>query len=116
VAANNNLNSNDRFELVFSPTAITEVKPSVNGNAVFSVYPNPSNGSKVVASMIGFENESSVQVVVTDVLGKVVYSATQSIGNGNDAEHAIAARLASGVYNVSCVGKSHKFTTKLVVE
>jgi len=116
VAANNNLNSNDRFELIFSPTAITEVKPAVNGNAVFSVYPNPSNGSKVVASMIGFENESSVQVVVTDVLGKVVYSATQTIGNGNDAEHAIAARLASGVYNVSCVGKSHKFTTKLVVE
>jgi len=116
VAANNNLNSNDRFELIFSPTAITEVKAAINGNAVFSVYPNPSNGSKVVASMIGFENEGSVQVVVTDVLGKVVYSASQTIGNGNDAEHQISADLASGIYNVSCVGKNHKFTTKLVVE
>jgi len=116
VAANNNLNSNDRFEIIFSPTAITEIKPAVNGAAVFSVYPNPSNGNKVVASMIGFDNESSVQVTVTDVLGKVVYTANQTIGNGSAAEHPIAAQLSSGIYNVSCVGKSHKFTTKLVVE
>ena len=116
VSASNNLNSNDRFELIFSPTAVTEVKPAINGNAVFSVYPNPNNGSKVVASMIGFENENSVVVTVTDVLGKVVYSATQSIGAGNAAEHEIAARLSAGVYNVSCAGKNHKFTTKMVVE
>ena len=116
VAANNNLNSNDRFELVFSPTAITEVKPAVNGSAVFSLYPNPSNGNKVVASMIGFDNESNVLVTVTDVMGKVVYTASQAIGSGNNAEHEISARLAAGIYNVSCVGKNHKFTTKLVVE
>jgi len=116
VATTNNLNSNDRFELVFSPTAITDVKPTINGSAVFSLYPNPSNGNKVVASMIGFENESNVAVTITDVLGKVVYSATQTIGSGNSAEHAISAKLAAGVYNVSCIGKSHKFTTKLVVE
>jgi hypothetical protein len=116
VATSNNLNSNDRFELVFSPTAVTEVKPSVNGTAVFYIYPNPSNGSKVVASMIGFENENSVVVTVTDVLGKVVYTASQTIGNGNNAEHEISSKLASGIYNVSCVGKNHKFTTKLVVE
>jgi hypothetical protein len=66
--------------------------------------------------MIGFENENSVVVTVTDVLGKVVYTASQTIGNGNNAEHEISAKLASGIYNVSCVGKNHKFTTKLVVE
>jgi hypothetical protein len=84
--------------------------------ATLEAYPNPSNGSKVVASMIGFENENSVMVTVTDVLGKVVYTATQSIGVGNAAEHEIVAKLSAGIYNVSCVGKNHKFTTKMVVE
>jgi hypothetical protein len=93
VAASNNLNSNDRFELVFSPTAVTEVKPSVNGTAVFSIYPNPSNGSKVVASMIGFDEEKVV-VTVVDMLGKVVYTSEQMISADRNAEHAVLLLLA----------------------
>ena len=115
VSSTNNLNSNDRFQLVFSPVVLTTVNPSVNGEAIFSVYPNPSNGSKVVASMIGFDEEKVV-VTVVDMLGKVVYSSEQMISADRNAEHAIKANLSSGVYNISCVGAKHKFTTKLVVE
>lgn len=115
VASTNNLNSNDRFQLVFSPVVLTTVAPSINGEAIFSVYPNPSNGSKVVASMIGFDEEKVV-VTVVDMLGKVVYSSEQIISSDRNAEHAINAILSSGVYNISCVGAKHKFTTKLVVE
>jgi hypothetical protein len=115
VASTNNLNSNDRFQLVFSPVVLTTVAPSINGEAIFSVYPNPSNGSKVVASMIGFDDEKVV-VTVVDMLGKVVYTSEQVISADRNAEHAIKANLSSGVYNISCVGAKHKFTTKLVVE
>lgn len=115
VSSTNNLNSNDRFQLVFSPVVLTTVNPSVNGEAIFSVYPNPSNGSKVVASMIGFDEEKVV-VTVVDMLGKVVYTSEQVISADRNAEHAIKANLSSGVYNISCVGAKHKFTTKLVVE
>jgi hypothetical protein len=115
VSSTNNLNSNDRFQLVFSPVVLTTINPSVNGDAIFSVYPNPSNGSKVVASMIGFDEEKVV-VTVVDMLGKVVYTSEQVISADRNAEHAIKANLSSGVYNISCVGAKHKFTTKLVVE
>lgn len=115
VNGTNNLNNRGRFDLIFSPTAITETKPVLNGNAAFTVYPNPSNGQKVMASMIGFENENTVEVSVTDMLGKVVYRSVVAV-SAETTEHEIAVQLSSGVYNISCVGKNHKFTTKLVVD
>lgn len=116
VSNSGGLDSKDRFQLVFSPESLNEIKPSVSGNAMFAVYPNPSKGSKVTTSMVGFKS-GKVSIAVIDVLGKVVYSAEQNISDSEqNTEHEIKASLASGVYNISVVGEGVKLNSKLVVE
>ena len=114
IAWANNSNTNDRFELVFSPTAITEVKPALLGGTSFSIYPNPTSGKNAMAYLTGSVDEK-VSITVVDILGKVVYKTNMTIQADGEGQHEINAKLSAGVYNVTCVGKSKVLTTKMVV-
>ena len=110
----NNSNLNERFELVFSPSAITEVKPALLDGTSFGIFPNPTAGKNAMAYVTGSVDEK-VTITVTDMVGRVVYKNNMSILADGEGQHEIKAKLSAGVYNVTCVGKSKVLTTKMVV-
>ena len=114
VAFANNSNTNDRFEIIFSPTAITEVKPSLVDGTSLSIYPNPTGGKKAMAYVTGSVDER-VTISVVDMLGKEVYRQDMTILTDGEGQHEINADLSAGLYNVTCIGKSKVLTTKMVV-
>lgn len=115
IAFSNNSNTNDRFELVFSPTAITEVKPTLVDGTSFAIYPNPTSGKNPMAYVTGSVDEK-VSISVVDMLGKEVYRSTMTILADGEGQHEINTRLSAGMYNVTCVGKSKVLTTKMIVD
>lgn len=78
-----------------------------------SVYPNPSGTSQEIT--VAFEgNNEPLQLVVTDVVGKNVYTAQVAAANGK-ITHAIAANvLSSGMYMVTLTNGTFAQSVKFV--
>jgi thiol-disulfide isomerase/thioredoxin len=72
----------------------------------FAVYPNPSNG------VFNFSTQEAVSVTVTDLTGKVVYTAAD-INNGGSID---LSQLQTGMYIAQVKGQSFEKTEKLVIK
>lgn len=107
-----NIGMINRFELVFSPDAITGTKLALNGMEI-SLYPNPVIGKQVTLSVQGKGNEMG-QVVVTDLVGKVVYRSELKIGNGL-TKTVIDLDFPAGIYTVQVKSDSKTVSEKLIV-
>jgi len=87
----------------------------------FTVYPNPVNtfsGENATLTLSGLQKESSVLVVLNDVLGKEYYSKvvmTASDGSVNFVIESSTA-LPSGVYLITASSNNKLFSKKIVVE
>ena len=102
------LNSNTAS---YWPTSVTNITASIN-KAV--VYPNPAATEANVA--IDLSKAASVQVNITDMLGRTVYNS--SAASYAAGEHHLAipiANLASGTYNVTIHTDGGSVTQKLSV-
>jgi len=103
----------DRVNFSNSVLGIQTIAPNEMGNTVI-VTPNPTNSDAhvVVKDMIGTE----VNLVVTDITGKVIFSSTQ---RSTDAVSTItipkAALQVSGMYFVNVKTANQNHTEKLVV-
>ena len=84
-----------------------------------SIYPNPINSrsGNITMNIRGIEDESSVVVVLRDVLGKEYFSKVISSGNG-DIQFVIdsSETLAKGVYIISASSNEKLISKKLIVE
>ena len=78
------------------------------------VLPNPTNGNAYV--IVKDANNTSAKVIVSDIAGKVIYSATEQITNNETRieipESAIAVK---GIYMVQTITGNQSKTQKLVV-
>lgn len=102
----------NRFELVFSPDGVSGVKTGIAGK-VISLYPNPASGKQINLVIKGdIQGEGSV--LMTDVLGKVVYRSAIEIESGSSMK-VIDTDLAAGIYTVKVQTASGVFTEKLIV-
>lgn len=72
----------------------------------FAVYPNPSNG------VFNFNTSETVSVTVTDLTGKVVYTAAQ-VNNGGSID---LGQLQTGMYIAQVKGQTFEKTEKLVIK
>ena len=79
-----------------------------------NVYPNPTNTNTTVSFDIN--NEATAAVNVTDLSGKVVFSATLGTVNGSQNVTIDTRSLTSGVYMVNLSVDGAVSTQKLVVK
>jgi len=76
----------------------TSLSSQSNPSSLLTVYPNPNNGRVYVS---GFDaKETSTNIEVTDVTGKLVYKQQSNIGNG---VVELNLQLISGVYFVHII-------------
>jgi hypothetical protein len=79
-----------------------------------NVYPNPTNTNTTVS--FDLNNEATAAVNVTDLSGKVVFSATLGTVNGSQNVTIETQSLTSGVYMVNLSVDGAVSTQKLVVK
>jgi subtilisin-like proprotein convertase family protein len=106
-------NNPHRFEIIITP-GVTKAN-GLLGGAAFNVYPNPSNGGSKVTISVNGVNRAQGSIVVTDMLGKVVYTNTMNINEGSSSEKTIDLGLPSGVYTIKLISAERTFTDRLIV-
>jgi hypothetical protein len=89
--------------------SVTEVENTVGMN----VYPNPANNQATVTFEVN--NASTAAVNVTDLTGKVVYTAALGSVNGAQKVNVNTESLTNGVYMVNVIVDGTVSTQKLIV-
>ncbi|MBI1838475.1 MAG: T9SS type A sorting domain-containing protein [Flavobacteriia bacterium] len=80
-----------------------------------SIYPNPAVNTANVS--FNLKNTSNVEITVTDVTGKVVYTNTVSnLASGTQTIEMNTESLNNGIYMVNIVSNGSKTTQKFVVK
>jgi hypothetical protein len=107
-----NISLINRFELLFTPDGLTSSKANLNGVTV-SLYPNPATSRQVTLSVNG-NVQGAAQVVITDLLGKVVMKSDMNLADGKNQKQ-LDINLASGVYTVKITTATKSVSQKLIV-
>lgn len=95
-------------------TPIPEGISSVTAAGVsVTVFPNPTNGKVNIAWQSPVTEAATL--VVTDVTGRVVYTAALNITAGKGNMQADLAKVTSGLYTLSLKGKTLNYNTKVQV-
>ncbi len=92
------------------PDAINEILDPSS----LSVFPNPSAGQFTV-QLNSLVNDN-IQMNVTDLSGKVVFSREYKIAVGVNKLYVDINKLASGVYNVNIIKNKNSLSRKLLVK
>ncbi|MGN6569330.1 MAG: Omp28-related outer membrane protein [Flavipsychrobacter sp.] len=77
------------------PLGVTNVTAGINAVRLF---PNPATEQSTLT--FGLQESSNVQITVTDVVGRTVYTAAQQMSAGNQQVTIPTANLTPGLYNV----------------
>lgn len=100
----------DNINLGAMPIGIEENENNMNS---LLVYPNPSSGSFVLRYSLS--NAEDVSLVITDVLGRSVYSTGfKSLSQGENIRE-INSGLETGIYNVELISRTGRRNIKLII-
>ncbi len=105
-------NSTPMVRMNFDPSLSVDNAEATEANV--SIYPNPANEESNVN--FSLENTTDVQITVTDLSGKTVF--TTSLNNAAKGQHTVAiptAKLSNGVYIVNYNAGNASTAKKLVV-
>lgn len=84
-------------------------------NSEFAIYPNPSNGSFITLNLIDF-NQSSVEVKVTDGVGRNVYRRNINIESSKLVTIEFDVKLSQGFYFIEMGSQTNRVVRKFIVE
>lgn len=91
---------------------IAHLKENANVSS-FSVYPNPAKEN--VSISYELKNETNVDLKITDLSGKVVYTSKLGKKSGKNAVSVNTSSFSNGVYVVNFVTENGIVTEKLVI-
>lgn len=102
----------DKFYISGSAAGVAETIKSSN---TFAIYPNPASAGCTLAFNTG--NSGEVSYTITDLAGKVVYTAQKTVAPNSVNEETISrsATPAAGMYFVTVTIEGVSATQKLVV-
>lgn len=106
--------SANRFELVFSPNAVTSTISVLKGIEM-SVYPNPSSGNEVMVALKGALRGKG-HLTLTDVLGKTILVQDLDIQEGMNQKEINIKGVPAGMYSLRVKTELASFTKKLVIK
>ncbi len=95
---------------IFGPSAVTNTSAGV---AHMEAFPNPANDRVNIA--IELEKASNLNMVITDLSGKVVYAVTQNLNSGINNVPVETAAFSNGIYMLTAQTENGTTTMKLVV-
>ncbi len=109
--------TNEKREKTVTFTLVVENCVGISREAAatefFSIYPNPNSG---VFNLMNVGEAKSVNVVVTDLAGKAVYTNQYEL-NKNEAANVDLGSVATGVYTVKVItGNNTPEVHRIVVE
>lgn len=78
-------------------------------NSGFVVYPNPSNGVFTIDN----QNNETYDVIVTDIVGKVVYN---SVITNLTNKSIDLTKVEAGVYSIEFKNEDNSFAQKIIIE
>ena len=94
-------------------TGITSV---VNEEAVFSLFPNPTNGEFVVHFQLQNEPNTEAKIEVINLLGQVVYAKTTAMLKGKLEEAIKLSDEADGLYLVRVMVNEQLYSRRIVLD
>lgn len=83
----------------------------------FSLFPNPNRGEDFNIALQGLQPDERVQLLVTDLFGRPVYTISLQANDNGQLNRTIQppGRLPAGVYLINILGTSGKFNVRMVV-
>jgi hypothetical protein len=101
----------DRINIAPWPAEVTDV---MMGSQNVKVVPNPTSGDAYV--LVKDAVNSNVEIVVSDITGKVVYKSTEQVKGGTSRILIPGSAITTkGLYMVQTITGSQVNTQKLVV-
>ncbi len=117
-SCDDNYNSGNPSDIIFARiNSLTVNTNSVNSNDLFvsQSYPNPTSGMAYVN--VSIKKAGNINVIVTDMLGKVVYSSVQSnVVAGTSTIALNTAKWNAGIYNYTIISGNQNVSKKLIVQ
>lgn len=117
-SCDDNNNSGNTSNIVFARIdALTVSTNNVNSTDLFvnQSYPNPTTGMAYVN--VSIKKAGNINVIVTDMLGKIVYSDVQSnVVAGTSTIALNTAKWNAGIYNYTITSGSQKVSKKMIVQ
>lgn len=88
------------------------------GLATLNVYPNPSDGNTLYVNLEGYRAKHTVELVVSDLMGRVVHAQRAETGHGGNQLVRINLRqpLQRGLYQVQVVDEREQWSKRLLVK
>ena len=103
----------DNFMVGNAPTAVEKVQ---DGQIGVSLVPNPATNNAAV--VINTPSNENVNIVVTDLVGKVIYTTTVSTIANQSSAYQLPSNVfnTKGIYMVTVANKIAKTTQKLIIQ
>ena len=92
------ISSFEWMHLTVDPNANVGVQTIAGNEAVVNVMPNPTNGVFAIKGSLGAGVDESVTIEITDMLGRVVYTAETPAVNGVLEARIVMSSNVGGVY------------------
>lgn len=80
----------------------------INGFEIIQIFPNPTDNDFSI--VIQSNEDDDVNIEITDITGKRIYFAQQSIGYGNTTLTVPSSEFANGVYNLIVTDSKSNYT------
>jgi hypothetical protein len=87
--------------------------PSIANDTKVLVFPNPATDRAVVS--LNMVNSADVNISMTDALGRVVYTNSQSLASGRHDIIVNTSEFAAGLYNVTIKTEKGSLTERLSI-
>ena len=82
----------------------------------FGLQPNPNKGEFTITGSVA-AGDDQLNILVTDVLGQVVYTGKRNIQNGSVNEQvALPGNAANGIYLVTLTSGGDRVVFRMVVD
>jgi hypothetical protein len=100
---------------IFEPVVVKNDASGTADSASLTVFPNPSNGQDLSIKLSGFGPNTEVYIVVSDLLGKELYSGKATTNADGFITTPIEQQLASGTYIVAGFANGTVYNKKIIV-
>jgi SOS-response transcriptional repressor LexA len=103
----------DNFMVGNAPTAVEKVQ---DGQIGVTLVPNPATNNAAV--VINSPSSENTRIVVTDLVGKVIYTNTVSPIANQTSSYQLPSHVfnTKGIYMVTVSNESSKTTQKLIIQ
>lgn len=101
------------FRKRYLGTAVGVPSVAAQSLSAFTVSPNPAGADATL--LMDAKKASSAQMVITDMTGRVVKTASLDLKSGINAYSLNTANWAAGIYAVQVIGQDWKLSNRLVV-